>query len=92
MKKYNSFLFYYIIVLLTSLVACSDETKNIIPPQNDDNNEYWTFPEVVQVNINPDITRITYSDEGDSGVKQYWEDDDTFILYNTSGDTVSYKV
>ena len=41
--------------------------------------------------MNSNATRVGYDDNGSSGVKQYWELDDVFILYNTTGESVSYK-
>ncbi len=69
-------------------VSCqNDNPKNLIETDK----ELLTFPAIINVKMNSNATRVGYDDNGSSGVKQYWELDDVFILYNTTGESVSYK-
>ena len=89
MKK--TFIDYYIIFLLIIFfISCSKKFSYQNIPDIYDN--YWTFPTQINVSINNKSSRVTYDDEDTLGVKQYWETDDKFILYNTNGDTVSYII
>ena len=55
--------------------------------------DVWTFPRTVNVkNPNANATRVSYDDNGSSGVKQNWEWGDKFVLYNSNGDSVTYSV
>ena len=86
--------FKHVVFLLITLFLASCQNDNIITPtdnSSDTDRELLMFPTTINVRINPDATRVGYEDDGTSGVKQYWELDDVFILYNTIGDTVSYK-
>ena len=86
--------FAFLLVLLT---ACSDQEKWIDPPTADNEEvevgDVWTFPRTVNVkNPNANATRVSYDDNGSSGVKQNWEWGDKFVLYNSNGDSVTYSM
>ena len=72
MKKTMTRGVYVILSLffICAIASCEDDAayKALLPDIED--KEPWTFPEVVTVGINRDISRIGYIDNGTSGVKQ----------------------
>ena len=92
MKSTKHFMFITFVFITLLFVSCqNDNPINPIDDPIETDKELLTFPAIINVKMDSHATRIGYDDNGTSGVKQYWELDDVFILYNTTGDSVSYK-
>ena len=85
---------YILIFLVTLFVSCTDDSEIKDFPSNKESKvkSLWTFPETVDVGFSGKHTRISYTDNGTQGIKQNWESGDQFILYNTSGESVTYTI
>ena len=93
-KRIKRMIKYLQFIFIICFFGCMDDarqTNEFLTP-DEENRILWFFPETIDLHLGNPATRVTYDDEGTSGVKQYWESDDEFLLYNTYGDTVSYKV
>ena len=79
-----------LLLIIIFISACSEDIIKIIPAPGEEEKIIIESPEVIKVSLRQ--SRIDYDDEGTSGVKQYWESGDQFILYSTTGDKITYTV
>ena len=77
-----------LLLIIIFISACSEDIIKIIPAPGEEEKVIIESPEVIKVSLRP--SRIDYDDEGTSGVMQYWESGDQFILYSTTGDKMIY--
>ena len=81
----------HLLCLLFFTSSCTNIQKYHDDIFNDEVTNELISPQTINVALAKEISRITYADET-SGIKQSWEADDEFILYNTTGDSVFYKL
>ena len=81
----------HLLCLLFFTSSCTNIQKYHDDIFNDEVTNELISPQTINVTLSKEISRITYADET-SGIKQSWEADDEFILYNTTGDSVFYKL
>ncbi len=80
--------YHCLLIILLFLSSCTEYNMPVLP---DPSGKEWLFPRYITVGLLKDASRISY-DEETGGIKQSWEADDEFLLYNASGEYVTYKV
>ena len=80
-----------LLCLFFFISSCTNIQKYHDEIFNDEVKDELISPQTINVALSEEISRITYTEVTD-GIKQSWETGDEFILYNTTGDSVFYKL